>query len=262
MKKKISITISEKTLHDIDNIIDYIYIRNRSQAIELLVNSSLGKNKIAVILSGGPEKDLKISEKEFRITAKLNGKTLIEKTVIKLKEEGFKKVFIIGRKNIINDVFSIIHNGSKFGLEIEYIEEIESKGTADSLKLVRGKINTTFLVIYGDVLFSKLNLEDLWNAHIKRKGTSTLLLTTTPLPSQKGVVKVEGSKIQEFIQKPSESDVYLGFSSIFITQPEILEYKGSSLETNIFPEMAKHNLLDGYLSTTKIKKIRSTRDLR
>ena len=80
MKKKISITISEKTLHDIDNIIDYIYIRNRSQAIELLVNSSLGKNKIAVILSGGPEKDLKISEKEFRITAKLNGKTLIEKT--------------------------------------------------------------------------------------------------------------------------------------------------------------------------------------
>ncbi|MBT5423433.1 hypothetical protein HOK76_03005 [archaeon] len=46
MKKKISITISEKTLHDIDNIIDYIYIRNRSQAIELLVNNALGENKL------------------------------------------------------------------------------------------------------------------------------------------------------------------------------------------------------------------------
>ena len=64
VKKKISITINEKTLQDIDAIIDNIYIRNRSQAIEHLVKYSLSENKTAVILLGGPEEHLKISKKQ------------------------------------------------------------------------------------------------------------------------------------------------------------------------------------------------------
>ncbi len=262
MKKKISITINDKTLSEIDDIIDNIYIRNRSQAIELLVNKALGENKVAVILSGGPEDHLKISKTEYRITAKINGKTLIEEMITKLKEEGFKRVFLIARKNIINNVFAIIQNGSKFGVDVKYVEEKESEGTADTLRLIKGRVGNSFLVIYGDILFSELNIDELWNEHLKRKGTSTLLLTTTPDPSKKGVVKIEGSKILEFIQKPKDSEVYLGFSSIFITQPEILEYSGSSLETNVFPNLAKNGLLNGYLSTTKIKKIHSRSDLK
>ena len=63
-KTKISITINEKTLHDIDSIIDNIYIRNRSQAIEHLARNALGENKTAVILLGGDEERLKVSELE------------------------------------------------------------------------------------------------------------------------------------------------------------------------------------------------------
>jgi len=261
MKKKISITINEKTLKDIDTIIDNIYIRNRSQAIELLVNSALGENRVAVILSGGPEEDLKISEREYRITAKINENSLVELAIIKLKEGGFKKIYLIARPKIINSVFSIVQNGSRYGVSIEYLEEKESLGTADSLSLVRGKINTNFLVVYGDILFKNLNLEELWNEHLKRKGIVTLLLTTTPTPTKKGVVKIEGSKILEFIQKPETSDVYLGFSSVFVAQPELLEYSGHSLEKNIFPILAKKGVLNGYLSTSKVLKLHSKKDL-
>jgi len=261
MKKKISITINEKTLKDIDTIIDNIYIRNRSQAIELLVNSALGENKAAVILSGGPEENLKISEKEYRITVKLEKNTLIEAILAKLKEGGFKKVFVVARQKIINNVFSIVQNGSRYGVSIEYIEEKDSQGTGDSIKLVRGKINTNFLVVYGDILFNDLSLEELWNEHLKRKGIATLLLTTTPDPTKKGVVKIEGSKILEFIQKPETSDVYLGFSSIFVTQPELLEYSGHSLEREMFPSLAKKGFLNGYLSTSKVLKLRTKEDV-
>lgn len=52
-KSKISITINEKTLKEIDFIVDNVYIRNRSQAIEHLVKNALGENKAAVILLGG-----------------------------------------------------------------------------------------------------------------------------------------------------------------------------------------------------------------
>jgi NDP-sugar pyrophosphorylase family protein len=261
MKKKISITISEKTLKDIDQLIDHIYIRNRSQAIELLVNNALGENKVAVILSGGPEEDLKISENEYRITAKLKNNTLIESTITKLKEEGFTKLFLIARKKILNEVFSLVQNGTTYGVDIDYIEEKESKGTAESLKLIKGKITTNFLVVYGDISFLDLDLDELWNEHLKRKGFATLLLTTTPDPSKKGVVKIEGSKILEFVQKPKSSDVYLGFSSLFITGPEILEQVGSSLEEDVFPELATKDMLSGYLSTTKIVKLKNKEDI-
>jgi NDP-sugar pyrophosphorylase family protein len=261
MKKKISITINEKTLKDIDSIIDNIYIRNRSQAIELLVNNALGENRVAVLLSGGPEESLLISEKEYRPTCKIGEVTLIEIMLVKLKSFGFKKLFFIARQKVINSVFSVVQNGSKYGVSIEYVEEKESNGTGNTLSLIRGKVNNTFLVLYGDIFFSDLNLEELWNEHLKRKGVATLLLTTTPDPSKKGVVKIEGSRIMEFIQKPSSSDVYLGFSSIFVAQPELLEYVGSSLEQNVFPELAKKGVLNGYLSTTKVKKLHSKKDV-
>ncbi len=261
IKKKISITLNEKTLKDIDSIIDLIYVRNRSQAIELLVNNALGENRAAVILSGGDEKLLKVSEKEYRITARINGTSLIEHLLVKLKENGFKKIFLVARQKIINEVFTIVQNGLKYGLAVEYIEEKDSLGTGDTLKLVKGKISTNFLVVYGDIWFDDLNLDELWNEHLKRKGTATLLLTTTPDPSKKGIVKIEGSKILEFIQKPEASDVYLGFSSLFVTQPELLEHEGKSLETDIFPLLAKKGLLNGYLSTSGVYKLKDRRDI-
>ncbi len=261
MKKKISITINEKTLKDIDNIIDNIYIRNRSQAIELLVNNALGENRVAIILCGGPEEKIKISEKEYRITTRINENTLIEIMLTKLKGFGFKKIFFIAREKIINAVFSIVQNGNRYGVVLEFVEEKGSFGTGDSLNLIRGKVNNTFLVLYGDILFSDLNLEELWNEHLKRKGIATLLLTTTPDPSKKGVVNIEGSKIKEFIQKPKSSDVYLGFSSIFVAQPELLEYRGQSLETDVFPDLAKKGFLNGYLSTSRVIKLHNKKDV-
>lgn len=261
MKKKISITINEKTLKEIDSLIDNIYIRNRSQAIELLVNNSLGENKTAVILSGGSENNIKISETEYRITTKISNTTLIEILIQKLKEYNFTKIFIIGREKVINSVFSIVKNGSKYGVNIEYIEEKNSLGSANTLSLIRGKIKSNFLCLYGDIYFENLDLDKLWEEHLKRKGISTLLLTTTNEPEKKGIVEIEGTKILGFKQKPEKSNIYLGFSSIFISQPEILEYHGNSLEEDIFPLLAKKGLLYGYLSTSKIIKIREKKDI-
>ena len=88
-----------------------------------------------------------------------------------------------------------------------------------------------------------------------------MLLTASPDPGKKGIVKVEGSKILDFIQKPDKNDIYLGFSSVFVARPEILEYTNNSLENELFPELAKKGLLNGYLSTSGVIKIKSKNDL-
>ena len=102
---KISITINEKIINEIDSIIDNIFIRNRSQAIEYLVQNSLGGNKTAVILSGGPEKKISIPGIGYRPLAKLNGSTVIEKAIKKLRENGFKKIYIVARHKILTKIF-------------------------------------------------------------------------------------------------------------------------------------------------------------
>jgi len=262
MKEKISITIDREILKRIDSVVDNVIIRNRSQAIEHLASNSLGENRTAVILAGGDEKDMKISDKEYRITANIGKNTLVEKAVKKLRQNSFKNIFIIARSNILTSVFDILKDGSSYGVKISYIEEKESNGSASSLKLINGKIKTGFLVVFGDIIFDKINIEELWNQHIRQNAIATLMLTTSPRPSSKGIVKMEGTKILKFEQKPKHSDVYIGFSSMFVAEPEILGHRGSSLEYDVFPRLAEKGLLQGHLSSEKEIHIHTKEDIK
>jgi NDP-sugar pyrophosphorylase family protein len=261
MKDKISITIERSVLKDIDSIVDNIYIRNRSQAIEHLVNLALGENKTAVILAGGPEDKIKVSN-DYRITIDINGKSVVQRAVEKLRESGFKNIFIVARQTLLTKIFNIMRDGSTYGVKISYIEEKKSNGTAESLRLLKGKIDSEFLVVYGDIIFKKINIEELWNDHLKQNALATIMLTTSSKPSEKGTLRVEGNKVLTFTQKPKESDIYLVFSPIFVACPEIFEYSGQSLEKNVFPEIASRNLLNGHLSSEKEIHIHSTEDIK
>ena len=261
-KKKISITINEKTLQDIDSIVDNIYIRNRSQAIEHLAKYALGENKTAVILLGGNEEHLKASKDTYRPIVKVKDNlTVIELAVKKLRENNFRAIYVIARQNLLTKIFEILKDGTDYGVKINYIEEKASNGSADSLRLLKGKIKNNFLAVYGDIIFSKINIEGLWNDHIKQNAVATIMLTTSPKPSEKGTVKVEGNKVLSFTQKPKESDIYLVFSPIFVAEPQIFEYAGKSLELDIFPELAQKGLLNGHLSSEKEAHVHSVKDL-
>ena len=260
-KIKISITINKKTLQDIDSIIDNIYIRNRSQAIEHLAKNALGENKTAVILLGGNEENLSISKEYYRPTARIKNNSVIGLAIKKLRENNFKTLFIVARHNLLTRLFEMLKDGIDYGVKINYIEEKSSNGTADSLRLLRGKINSNFLVVYGDIVFNKINIDELWNDHIKQNAIATIMLTTSSKPSEKGTVKVEGNKVLDFTQKLKKSDIYLVFSPIFVAEPQIFEYSGSSLEFDVFPELAEKGLLNGHLSSEKEIHIHSKKDI-
>ncbi|MBI2580250.1 hypothetical protein HYV85_00390 [Candidatus Woesearchaeota archaeon] len=261
MKQKISITIEDSILRGIDSVVDNIFIRNRSQAIEFLAKTAMGEHKQAAILAGGPEEKLKISGTEYRITARIKNTTVVEKAVKKLRENGFKDIFIVARHNVLTKIFDVLKDGSSQNVKVNYIEEKESNGSADTLRLLKGKINANFLAVYGHIIFDKVNVQELWNQHL-RQGTAvaTLMLTTAPNPSEKGTVKVEGNRILEFIQKPRKSDVYLVFSPIFVATPEIFNTGGSSLEYDVFPKLAEQGLLFGHTSAEKEQHVHTAAD--
>jgi NDP-sugar pyrophosphorylase family protein len=259
VKQKISITIDEKLLKEIDKAIDNIYIRNRSQAIERFISNSVGEEKTAVILAGGEEERIRIGS-DFMIGTEIMGKPLLEIAVNKLRESGFKDIFIVARSKVLTRAFEILSDGTSYGVKVTYIEEKVSRGTANTLKLVKGKVKTRFLCVYGDIYFNNINLDTIWNDHVKQTPVATLMLTTSPKPSEKGTVTVEGNKILQFIQKPKDSDIYLVFSPLFVAEPELLEYVGNSLEKDVFPKVAEKGLLRGYLSSEKEVHIHTKED--
>lgn len=261
MKEKISITIEEGLLREVDGVIDNIYIRNRSQAIEHFINKSMGEEKTAVILAGGEESKILV-EGDFMIGTSIGGKPLLEHAIKKLRESGFKNIFIIGREGVLTRAFEILRDGTSYGVKITYIEEKVSRGTANTLKLIKGRVSSRFLAVYGDIYFTNINIVKMWEAHLKEMPIATLMLTTSPTPSEKGTVTMEGTKVLQFIQKPKESDVYLVFSPIFVAEPELLGYEGSSLEKEVFPKLADRGLLRGYLSPEKEIHIHKKEDVK
>jgi len=251
MKRKISITMNEKTIKEVDSMVNGISIRNRSQAIEFLVNKSLGENKVAVILAGGSEKNIKI-DGQFKPTLKIGDTTVIEYGIRKLRESGFKDIFIIARRSVLTKIFKIIGNGENYGVNVEFIEEKKTSGSAESLRLLKGKIKKTFLVVYCDIIFHEISLKRLWREHVKQKSITTLLISSSTITrNEVGMVKMEGDKIVEFVEKPKKPESYVFFSGIFVSDPEILEYGGSSLEKDVFPELVERGLISGHLSSKK-----------
>jgi NDP-sugar pyrophosphorylase family protein len=251
MKNKISITLNDQIIKKIDSITDGLVIRNRSQAIEVILKKSFDRYKIAVVLLGGPEEKLMIGKK-YVPEVEIKGMSLIEKDIKKLRENNFREIFIIARKKILESIFKIMKEGNLYGVNINYVEEKDSRGDAESLRLIKNRIKSSFLVLFGDIIFDSIKINDLWTSHFKNPNIATLNLVTYKNPKIKGEVFCEGNRIIEFNQKPKKrrnENSYLVFSPIFICEPELLQYHGTSLEEDIFPILAKKGLLNGHLSS-------------
>ena len=260
MKTKVSITLDSKLLDDLDALIDGIKIRNKSQAIEFLIKKSLSERKPAVILAGGPEEKLRAWD-TYRPLIKIGKKTLIEKMIENLRKYKFLDIFIVGRKKILSEIFKSAGDGSTFGVNLNYIEEkyeqpITPLDTARTLKLLKGKINQSFLCINCDLVFD-YDLDAVWNFFVKNGNVAMLLLKTTEQPGKYAVVEIEGNKILRLEEKPRKAVSYLVYTGMFIADPEIFKFPGNSLEHEIFPALAKKDLLDGYIPAGRSENVHS-----
>jgi NDP-sugar pyrophosphorylase family protein len=246
MKSKISITLDEKLLKTLDNHIDGLNTRNRSQAIEQILSKNLIQNKMVVILAS------KMSD--FRFNKMINNEKAIIHIFKKLQFYSFKKVFIVGEKEVLSKIFETIGSGNDYFLNIEYIEDINPSGSMKSLSLLKNKIKSSVLVIPADNYF-EFNLDSFWNFHSKNNNMATLAITTSSNPSKLGVVELSGEKVIGFAQKPKKSKNYLVWSGIMIAEPEILFYDYKSTEKEMIPKLIELNSAGGFIFAGEWKNI-------
>ena len=222
-----TITISQHLLEATDNLIDKEKIRNRSHAIEFILNRFFQpKVKKAVILAGGQGTKLRPYTYEIpKSLLPVKGKPLLEHLINNLKKNNIVDLIIcigyLGKK--IKDYFG---DGKRFGVNIIYVEETLPLKTGGAILKAQKYINNNpFLVIHGDIL-TDLNLIDLINFHKYQKTVSTIALTTVDQPKKYGQLKLHGAKLTNFYNQAEIKKVesHLINCGIYVFEPEIFNF--------------------------------------
>ncbi len=265
-KTRISMTISEGVLRKLDSTVDGETIRSRSEAIESILNQYLEANKVAVILGGGDPGKLRI-DGVLRPLVKIKGKYLIEHNIEILRKSGFKKIYIIGRNELIGECFKLLGNGSKYLVDIKYIEEEKSLGNAKTLQLAEKYVTSPFLVLPVDNFFD-FDLNYLVKVHMSNPGLVTLAVKAgRESVSNQGVVEMAGDQIIDYEERPHTPKTFLTSTFIGMYDPSVFEYiqRGNVrwvLQINIFRRLISDGKLYGCIVPGIYVNIHSREDLK
>jgi len=252
MKERITITLDKELIEQIDKRVDGNTIKNRSQQIEALLTKSLGTDipSKAVILVGGKATRLRpLTLKIPKCMVEIAGKTVTEHLFDLLKKYGIRDAILsVGYlKEKVKDYYG---DGSRFGMNITYVEEDEPLGTAGPLKKARKYLNDSFIVTNGDEL-KNINIPRMYRLHKRKEAAGTLALTTVTDPTQYGVARLSGTRILEFVEKPKKEKAPSNLinAGFYILEPKIIDMIPdgfSMLEQDIFPKLAKKEILRGF----------------
>ena len=252
MKERITITLDDRLLAQIDKRIDGADIKNRSQEIELLLSDALGLNipSKAVILVGGKGTRLRpLTDKMPKGLIPVQGKPITEHLFDLLKKHGIRDV-ILSTGHLRDRFRERFGDGSKIGVNISYVEEAEPLGTAGPLRLARSLLKESFIVSNGDEL-KDINIPRMFRLHRRKDALATIALTSVQDPSAYGVARLDGSRIVEFVEKPKRENAPSNLinAGFYILEPEVLDmiHPGfSMLEKDVFPKLAKEGRLRGF----------------
>ncbi|HBE90728.1 MAG: hypothetical protein A3E37_03120 [Candidatus Andersenbacteria bacterium RIFCSPHIGHO2_12_FULL_46_9] len=254
-RERITITIREDLLHSLDRTIDHQRIRNRSHALEVVLARALHNDTHqAVILASG--QGVKMRPFTYEIPKPLipvNGKPLLEYGIVLLRNHGIKNI-LITVSHLAHKIEQHFGDGSNLGVNITYVKERKPTGTGGALLAAHPHLEPSpFLLLYSDVLLN-LDLTEFLQFHLANKAAvGTLALTSVVDPSAFGAVKLRGSRIVEFSEKPviANDTSRLVFSGCAAFDYSVFNFikkqtRPLSLEKDIFPELTQSGRLFGY----------------
>ncbi len=251
MRERVTLTIDESLLKSIDNSVDGHNVKNRSHAVEMLLNKALGSQmpKRALILAGGKSKPLKSKFKDTpHALTPFKDSTVIEQIIKLFKKYEIQDIIITLHHDA--DVIQEYLEKKDLGVRIIFIREDFPMGTAGALRNARDYLKSTFFMTNADEL-KDVDLKDMYMFHLDHHGKTTITLTTVNDPSKYGVANLTGYNILNFIEKPSKQNAPSNLinAGLYIMEPEVIDYIPdgfATLENDVFPKLAKENNLLGY----------------
>ena len=147
-------------------------------------------------------------------------------------------------------------DGSKLGLQLDYVFEPEPLGTGGGIANVAAKLrHDTAVVFNGDVL-SGLELPDLLDAHQSRQADVTLHLVRVSNPRAFGCVPTDDEgRVTAFLEKTSDPPTDQINAGCYVFNRDVIDRiptgREVSVEHEVFPALlADGTRVCGYVDTT------------
>nr|MDO8134489.1 glucose-1-phosphate thymidylyltransferase [Candidatus Njordarchaeum guaymaensis] len=136
-----------------------------------------------------------------------------------LRDAGIRKIGIV-LGPIKEGVVEVIGDGSRFGVEVTYIDQPEPKGLAHAVMIAEDFIKDDSFVMYlGDNLL-KNGIKYLVDDFRKSKNDAMIVLTDVKDPQRYGIAEVKNGKLVRTVEKPKEPRSNLAVTGIyFFTAP-------------------------------------------
>ncbi|UCC33699.1 MAG: NTP transferase domain-containing protein [Candidatus Bathyarchaeota archaeon] len=154
----------------------------------------------------------------------IGGKPLLEHILDSLKMAGLNEALIIVYY-MSDKLQQFFGDGSRLGMELNYLLQDRVRGTADAAGLAKSYADEDFLLIYGDLVVTPDIIQKIISLHEERKPTATMAVTPVEYPEHYGIVKLDDSHVKDIIEKPSpeEAPTNLANTGIYVLSPEIFE---------------------------------------
>jgi NDP-sugar pyrophosphorylase family protein len=189
----------------------------------------------AVVLAGGKGTRLAPYTRLFpKPLMPIGDYPLLEIMLRQMKRAGIRHVTLtVGYLGNMLRLF--FQDGTRLGMQIEYVDENKPLGTSGPLANVAG-LEDTFLVTNGDVL-TDLDLNDLISFHQEQRAIATIATHKRKVNINLGVVDLDKQNaVVDYLEKPSID--YLVSMGVYVFEPRVLQYipKDEYLD---FPDLVK-----------------------
>jgi histidinol-phosphate phosphatase family protein len=192
-----------------------------------------------VIIAGG--KGTRLGLKDIpKPMVEIDGKPLLEHQIELAKRYGSKEFFILSGHlaHVIEEYFG---DGEKWGVKIHHVVEPYPLGTAGSLKLLEGKLDDRFLVLYGDVVMD-FDIHSFINFDAQFDSVGTTLVHPNDHPYDSDLLEIDNeNKVVKVLPKPhSEGEYYQNLvnAAVYIFSTKVFDY----IEAGVSQDFGKHIL--------------------
>ncbi|HIJ85880.1 MAG: Nucleotidyl transferase [Magnetococcales bacterium] len=160
---------------------------------------------------------------------KVGTKPILELILESFAAYGFKQFFfsVNYRKEIIQDYFK---DGSAWGVDIQYLEEDDRRGTAGPLSLLPEVPQDPFFVMNGDLL-TQINYKNILEFHEEHGSLATLCVRKVEQAIPYGVVHTHQHTLLSIEEKPVQE--YFINAGIYLLDPKVMSY----IPTNTYFDM-------------------------
>jgi glucose-1-phosphate thymidylyltransferase len=160
---------------------------------------------------------------------------------------GIKEILIIVNKGQLNQFKKILNNGKRFGVKINYAEQITPKGLPDAFILGEKFIgNENVALILGDNFFYGQSLTKKLKSCIKLKSGCKILVHPVNRPELYGVASVnKKNKIISIKEKPKSSKSNLAVTGLYFFDNKVINFS-KSLKPSKRNELEIVDLLNKY----------------